>query len=45
MDLNGALWRTSTRSSANGDNCVEVAALPLHDHVPDSPSTAEVGHF
>ncbi|MFY1705341.1 DUF397 domain-containing protein [Micromonospora sp. WMMA1923] len=25
MDLTGALWRTSSRSSTNGGNCVEVA--------------------
>jgi Domain of unknown function (DUF397) len=25
MDLTGARWRTSTRSSTNGGNCVEVA--------------------
>ncbi|WFE61103.1 DUF397 domain-containing protein [Micromonospora sp. WMMD712] len=25
MDLTGARWRTSTRSSGNGGNCVEVA--------------------
>ncbi|MFD2766096.1 DUF397 domain-containing protein [Micromonospora eburnea] len=24
-DLTGANWRTSTRSSSNGGNCVEVA--------------------
>ncbi|MFF5214211.1 DUF397 domain-containing protein [Micromonospora sp. NPDC000442] len=24
-DLTGAVWRTSTRSSSNGGNCVEVA--------------------
>ncbi|MEV0003349.1 DUF397 domain-containing protein [Micromonospora sp. NPDC050980] len=24
-DLTGARWRTSTRSSTNGGNCVEVA--------------------
>ncbi|MFI7577191.1 DUF397 domain-containing protein [Micromonospora sp. NPDC049497] len=24
-DLTGARWRTSTRSSSNGGNCVEVA--------------------
>ncbi|WBB73364.1 DUF397 domain-containing protein [Micromonospora sp. WMMD1128] len=28
-DLSGARWRTSTRSSTNGGNCVEVA-----DNVP-----------
>ena len=25
MDLTGARWRKSTRSGANGGNCVEVA--------------------
>ncbi|GAA2715652.1 DUF397 domain-containing protein [Micromonospora olivasterospora] len=25
MDLTGAVWRKSTRSSGNGGNCVEVA--------------------
>ena len=25
MDLTGARWRKSTRSSGNGGNCVEVA--------------------
>ncbi|KXK59125.1 DUF397 domain-containing protein [Micromonospora rosaria] len=25
MDLTGAQWRTSTRSSGNGGDCVEVA--------------------
>jgi hypothetical protein len=25
MDLKGARWRKSTRSSGNGGNCVEVA--------------------
>ncbi|GAB3152945.1 hypothetical protein GCM10027290_44890 [Micromonospora sonneratiae] len=25
MDLSGARWRKSTRSGANGGNCVEVA--------------------
>ncbi|MFY1700343.1 DUF397 domain-containing protein [Micromonospora sp. WMMA1923] len=30
MDLTGARWRTSTRSSGNGGNCVEVA-----DNLPD----------
>jgi hypothetical protein len=30
MDLTGASWRKSTRSSANGGDCVEVA-----DNLPD----------
>ncbi|SCL29008.1 protein of unknown function [Micromonospora pallida] len=25
MDLTGAIWRKSSRSSGNGGNCVEVA--------------------
>ncbi|MFF0719772.1 DUF397 domain-containing protein [Verrucosispora sp. NA02020] len=29
-DLTGAHWRTSTRSSSNGGNCVEVT-----DNLPD----------
>lgn len=27
-DLTSATWRKSTRSSANGSDCVEVAQLP-----------------
>ncbi|RLP94387.1 MULTISPECIES: DUF397 domain-containing protein [unclassified Micromonospora] len=30
MELNGARWRKSSRSSGNGGNCVEVA-----DNLPD----------
>jgi hypothetical protein len=30
MDLTGASWRKSTRSSTNGGDCVEVA-----DNLPD----------
>ncbi|WP_406074256.1 DUF397 domain-containing protein [Micromonospora sp. NBC_01638] len=30
MELTGAQWRTSTRSSTNGGDCVEVA-----DNLPD----------
>ncbi|WDZ82508.1 DUF397 domain-containing protein [Micromonospora cathayae] len=30
MDLTGARWRTSSRSSGNGGDCVEVA-----DNLPD----------
>jgi Domain of unknown function (DUF397) len=26
IDLSGAVWRKSTRSSSDGQNCVEVAA-------------------
>ena len=28
MELTGATWRKSTRSSGNSGNCVEVAPLP-----------------
>lgn len=36
-DLTGARWRTSTRSSSNGGNCVEVADnLPGRILVRDS---------
>jgi hypothetical protein len=28
MDLSGLQWRKSTRSDANGGQCVEVADLP-----------------
>ena len=41
MDLSGARWRTSTRSSGNGGNCVEVADnLPGSVHVRDSKDRA-----
>jgi hypothetical protein len=37
MDMTGARWRTSTRSSNNGGNCVEVADnLPGRVLVRDS---------
>jgi Domain of unknown function (DUF397) len=36
MDLTGALWRKSSRSSTNGGNCVEVAPLPGVVAVRDS---------
>ncbi|MFI6757990.1 DUF397 domain-containing protein [Micromonospora sp. NPDC050417] len=37
MDLTGAIWRTSTRSSNNGGDCVEVADnLPGRVLVRDS---------
>ncbi|MEO3922958.1 DUF397 domain-containing protein [Micromonosporaceae bacterium B7E4] len=37
VDLTGAQWRTSTRSSSNGGNCVEVADnLPGRVLVRDS---------
>jgi hypothetical protein len=41
MDLTGAHWRTSTRSSTNGGNCVEVADnLPGIVAVRDSKDQA-----
>ncbi|HEY7486095.1 MAG TPA: DUF397 domain-containing protein [Streptosporangiaceae bacterium] len=36
MDLTGARWRKSSRSSTNGGNCVEVAPLPGIVAVRDS---------
>lgn len=39
IDLSGALWRTSTRSSGNGQ-CVEVAALNGATAVRDSKDPA-----
>jgi hypothetical protein len=40
-DLTGARWRTSTRSSSNGGNCVEVADnLPGVVAVRDSKDPA-----
>jgi hypothetical protein len=37
IDLSGAVWRKSTRSSPEGQNCVEVAAnLPRIVAVRDS---------
>lgn len=40
-DLTGARWRTSTRSSSNGGNCVEVADnLPGVVAVRDSKDRA-----
>ncbi|MEW2384807.1 DUF397 domain-containing protein [Micromonospora sp. NPDC047707] len=41
MDLNGARWRKSSRSSGNGGNCVEVADnLPGVVAVRDSKDPA-----
>nr|MDT0659224.1 DUF397 domain-containing protein [Micromonospora sp. DSM 115978] len=41
MELTGARWRTSTRSSNNGGNCVEVADnLPGRVLVRDSKDRA-----
>ena len=41
MDMTGARWRTSTRSSGNGGNCVEVAGnLPGRILVRDSKDRA-----
>ncbi|MFG1953262.1 DUF397 domain-containing protein [Micromonospora sp. NPDC048830] len=40
MDLTGAIWHKSTRSSGNGGNCVEVADnLPGVVGVRDSKDT------
>ncbi len=36
MELTGAHWRTSSRSGANGGNCVEVAAVTPRVAVRDS---------
>ncbi|MEK8108988.1 DUF397 domain-containing protein [Micromonospora sp. M12] len=38
MELNGARWRKSSRSSGNGGNCVEVA-----DNLPGSSAYAIPG--
>jgi hypothetical protein len=35
-DLEGAVWRKSTRSGGNGGDCVEVAFLPQLVAVRDS---------
>jgi hypothetical protein len=41
MELTGAIWRKSTRSSANGGDCVEVADnLPGAVGVRDSKDQA-----
>jgi hypothetical protein len=41
MDMTGARWRTSTRSSNNGGDCVEVADnLPGRVLVRDSKDRA-----
>jgi hypothetical protein len=41
MELNGARWRKSSRSSGNGGNCVEVADLDGgHRAVRDSKDPA-----
>lgn len=41
IDLSGAVWRKSTRSSSQGQNCVEVAAgLPGIVAVRDSKHPA-----
>jgi hypothetical protein len=31
MDLTGAVWRKSSRSSGNGGHCVEIARVPVPD--------------
>jgi hypothetical protein len=36
VDLNGAIWRKSSRSGNNGGNCVEVANLDQVVAVRDS---------
>jgi hypothetical protein len=36
-------WHKSSYSSAQGDNCVEVAAIPTSVHVRDSKDTALPG--
>jgi hypothetical protein len=36
MDLTGAIWRKSTRSTGTGGNCVEVAGFPGGVGVRDS---------
>ena len=36
MDLNKAVWRRASRSTAEGDNCVELASLPWDVVVRDS---------
>ncbi|MDQ3402645.1 MAG: DUF397 domain-containing protein [Actinomycetota bacterium] len=35
-DFSRAVWRKSSRSSGNGGNCVELAALPAVAGVRDS---------
>jgi hypothetical protein len=35
-DLSAATWRTSTRSSGGGSNCIEVARLPGRIAIRDS---------
>ncbi len=35
-DLSGAKWRKSSRSSAGGADCVEVALVPVSAGVRDS---------
>lgn len=36
MDIQRAVWRTSTRSTGGGDNCVQVADLDAAVGVRDS---------
>ena len=36
MDMSRIEWRTSSYSTGNGGNCVEVGADPLHVAVRDS---------
>jgi len=39
-DLSGVIWRKSTRSGPNCDNCVEIAAVPGAVAVRDSKDAA-----
>jgi hypothetical protein len=36
IDLSGAVWRKSSRSQGQGENCVEVAWMDPHVAVRDS---------
>lgn len=40
MDLTGARWRTSSYTTANGGDCVELAGLPGVVAVRDSKDPA-----
>jgi uncharacterized protein DUF397 len=44
MDVNGATWRKSSRSTNNGGACVEVAQLPGTIGIRDSKNPA-AGHL
>ncbi|MFG1998036.1 DUF397 domain-containing protein [Spirillospora sp. NPDC048911] len=44
MDLTGAIWRKSSRSSSNGGQCIEVAAWRKSSHSgPNGGDCVEVG--